>query len=894
MPTYYSSGVSAHLSAADLAASLSTVQDQQQTPRWKQDQDRLNAVIAGGTTLRERGVGECPGGRGTMQFLGDHEDMPFFLALASLHQPRLRDLPTKPPPEQKSLHLIRDFSSFKSSLGSLAASSMSPLTSLGATPSITPDREVSLEQHSPLSRLPSDGDSPKSTQLQASDKEAAPVEFENLPGSMDLNGTEYLHHALTLTVELPPKAFLACSHGRTGKDLKVEVMFNGDLADVTYVAARSGLGGPDKRSVVQRYSGARIHRQTEKPWVLVDCGASQGITVPETGGSNDVQDRWNDIGSVLVEEAGRRGRNAYGDLTPAGEYLNSLAKLKLPESVAAQLQAVGKNFGVIDIVITAGQGRKYGPEDRYIMRPTRMQDIRYTAVYPTSSPAGSATAIVTAADIDVEMVDATITTHDDMREVSNGKEDIIPAFEVRQPKTGGPPLRPLVPYSSSPEALLEFKSQPSLGFSAIDSTPTMSGERNGAGKASDDPQRMTISSVPEVSTPKTKDTRGSKARLKLLPPRPPSLLDSAQSTALDNTSDRLRAELAKQDATLAVSPSVPYAKSTRRPVSVREVRGLLSRSPRRRTSQRKLVHDNLSQETESAQAPSGTISVKEGKSQDRSVPHFKRQKTGNNDMEMPYVSNENEEMLDTGLDGAIKSKPSQSLLPLTTPAPFPFDRATTPPNKLDLTEYTSASVEAIVLAQKRTDLAVQEGVNPEGRLLQRIASSSPVKPHIPPADAAPSISSSSSPLRNNTRMTIHTTKASALANSPLHLPVKYNKGAQRDRTPLKPIPVELMPNNAAHAVSAGIDIHASTAPAETPQKQETRLLKDLSNRERRELKAAEPTVEDSVRAFTIPELCKDAVVTYAAGEMVSRQTPRARNGEFREESVLVGMRFVVI
>ena len=59
-------------------------------------------------------------------------------------------------------------------------------------------------------------------------------------------------------------------------------------------------------------------------------------------------------------------------------------------------------------------------------------------------------------------------------------------------------------------------------------------------------------------------------------------------------------------------------------------------------------------------------------------------------------------------------------------------------------------------------------------------------------------------------------------------------------------------------------------------------------------KSAEQTVLEVVEAFQIPDCCKGSCVTYDEDASAARLTGKARGGEFREESVLVGMRFVVI
>ena len=50
---------------------------------------------------------------------------------------------------------------------------------------------------------------------------------------------------------------------------------------------------------------------------------------------------------------------------------------------------------------------------------------------------------------------------------------------------------------------------------------------------------------------------------------------------------------------------------------------------------------------------------------------------------------------------------------------------------------------------------------------------------------------------------------------------------------------------------------------------------------------------DALEAFEIPEVCRGSAVTFPKDKSAMRQIGKARGGMFKEECVVVGMRFVV-
>jgi hypothetical protein len=86
----------------------------------------------------------------------------------------------------------------------------------------------------------------------------------------------------------------------------------------------------------------------------------------------------------LGEEASQRGTDFWNQRPLSAQFLAALARSQLPERVKTKSQ----HFGVIDLVITAGTGRKFGPDTTYLTRPTRLSDMRYSGVAPVTDILG--------------------------------------------------------------------------------------------------------------------------------------------------------------------------------------------------------------------------------------------------------------------------------------------------------------------------------------------------------------------------------------------------------------------------------------------------------------------------------------------------------------------------
>lgn len=130
---------------------------------------------------------------------------------------------------------------------------------------------------------------------------------------------------------------------------------------------------------IVRFSGRRIARLLEKPWVYVPPGQNPDKSIREhkrTRGANaGASPRWEAISQMLESEAGRIGGDEDSDYPVLGEYLSSLAKLQMPLEVEEMQKVGGAKFGVIDVIIITGKGHKDGATGTMLLEPTHLRNL---------------------------------------------------------------------------------------------------------------------------------------------------------------------------------------------------------------------------------------------------------------------------------------------------------------------------------------------------------------------------------------------------------------------------------------------------------------------------------------------------------------------------------------
>lgn len=134
---------------------------------------------------------------------------------------------------------------------------------------------------------------------------------------------------------------------------------------------------------IVRFTGRRIGRLLEKPFVIVPSGQNPNGSLRQNQRGEvayaGAQQRWDDLANALTAEADRIGRDEEGERPVLGEYLESLAQVSMPKQVGNMQKAGSPKFGVLDVAITWGNGSKKGPNTPYIIEPTTIKSQNFTA-----------------------------------------------------------------------------------------------------------------------------------------------------------------------------------------------------------------------------------------------------------------------------------------------------------------------------------------------------------------------------------------------------------------------------------------------------------------------------------------------------------------------------------
>ncbi|KAK5731669.1 hypothetical protein LTR17_011140 [Elasticomyces elasticus] len=387
MPKYHAVGVTASLSVSNLQSSWSNVFDLRMSAEQRADAERIENGFATGRKLPESPIGSDGSVKGVVQFVGEHEDLPIFVVEAGEEVGKKQ--PDRDPVDEEEERMGRggpvmavDNMEIESTQGREDVAEAdetfmevermdvdSPLTSLTGTPSVV---EAPLSQRG---EMPPTSPTPVTTRKRTKKAKKSHA-VEQL--SSELTSLSDLSHlrsfldapdgpqALCLTVEMGKSLLAKAGYDsrKTGRDLKLEVFLNGELVAGSLFNGR-GAAAEVKNDKV-RFHGTRIHRQSERPWTYQTSKAS--ATQPESL----AKERWDAISLSTSHEAHARGRNKWGDVPPSAEVLCALSKLDFPERLKQQ-----HGLAVIDLVITAGTGKKYGPDTAYITKPIRMDDPRY-------------------------------------------------------------------------------------------------------------------------------------------------------------------------------------------------------------------------------------------------------------------------------------------------------------------------------------------------------------------------------------------------------------------------------------------------------------------------------------------------------------------------------------
>ncbi|KAL6714068.1 hypothetical protein ACLMJK_008562 [Lecanora helva] len=188
-------------------------------------------------------------------------------------------------------------------------------------------------------------------------------------------------YALCLTVFLSRASFSHITYEKglrktVNTDLKIDLYFNGQFADSQIIQCRqfnsTGIRGMKAR--VLRFTGQRLSRMIEKPWIFVSEEVAKTSFLASQNATSTSRLRWTAVSNALRAEAAQFGRDKHGSCTVTGDYLESLASLEVPLDLRKDQAVAG--FGVIDVVVTYGRGAKDSPDTPYITKPTRSRSER--------------------------------------------------------------------------------------------------------------------------------------------------------------------------------------------------------------------------------------------------------------------------------------------------------------------------------------------------------------------------------------------------------------------------------------------------------------------------------------------------------------------------------------
>jgi hypothetical protein len=189
----------------------------------------------------------------------------------------------------------------------------------------------------------------------------------------DITGRDLF--ALSLHVNLSDRTFVSGLDDRNKLHLKVDVLFNGQLSGCSFLPhsnVRTGV-----KSLHQIFTGSRVDFLAERPWVILPPHFAADGFPSKRKGSTSIEKRWDDICDALMRESDERGTDKQGNIPPSARFLKALATTQMPAQVSGMQEPGSKDFGVIDVVISAGDGRKVTSGAGYLKAPQRLLDTNF-------------------------------------------------------------------------------------------------------------------------------------------------------------------------------------------------------------------------------------------------------------------------------------------------------------------------------------------------------------------------------------------------------------------------------------------------------------------------------------------------------------------------------------
>lgn len=265
---------------------------------------------------------------------------------------------------------------------------------------------------------------------------------------------EMVPKALVLHVILSNETFLCSFEDGKPQRLMIDVFFNGALVS-------SILAQPKHtESFHLVFAGTRVENMAERPWVVLPPGQNADGSSRGLKRAISVKERWQQICWALLEEVKERGVNEYGERSPSADYLQSLATMEMSEAVERLQKPGGRRFGVIDVVVTAGSGKKLNNGMSYLKKPMRLVDKRYRRRFGEEQTLGSQQERISDQDAEGE-------TDSDFEQ-----EALAPTLHASWPVTALLPSAILPPPILNPNLLPQLPHLPIMQSSATISPPS--------------------------------------------------------------------------------------------------------------------------------------------------------------------------------------------------------------------------------------------------------------------------------------------------------------------------------------------------------------------------------------------------------------------------------------
>ncbi|EUC46678.1 hypothetical protein COCMIDRAFT_92092 [Bipolaris oryzae ATCC 44560] len=224
--------------------------------------------------------------------------------------------------------------------------------------------------------------------------------------------------ALVLHVNLSDRTYITGLRDHK-TSLKIEVFFNGQLNSCWFMAThdvRTGVKGHH-----QIFAGTRVDFTAERPWVIFPSGIELGTSLETYHKPISASHRWQDICHAFKKEANERGANEQGEIPPTATFLEALAAMQMPDEVRNMQKPGGKVFGTIDVIITAGEGRKLTSGVGYLTAPKRMFDENFPLVKQIDSAAAGVQTVETRQTESDDELNSTQPGHNDFDANTEGE-----------------------------------------------------------------------------------------------------------------------------------------------------------------------------------------------------------------------------------------------------------------------------------------------------------------------------------------------------------------------------------------------------------------------------------------------------------------------------------------